>query len=189
VSVRLTLVAHAPTTATVRAAFPLDESLEVRGAAAAREARDRLRRVARTLRSPAKAAGETAEALGLAAEVDAGLADWDLGEWRGHTFDEISAADPEAVGAWLTVPEAAPHGRESLTMLLDRVAAWLRAFDGDGHTVAVTHSAVVRAAVVTTLDAAPSGFWRVDVAPLTATILRGGPSRWTVRAMAAPLDA
>jgi broad specificity phosphatase PhoE len=188
VSLRLTLVAHAATTATVRAAFPLDESLEVRGVAAATEARDRLRRVARTLRSPATAAGETAAALGLAAEVDAGLADWDLGDWRGHTLDEISAADPDAVGTWLTVPDAAPHGGESLTMLMNRVAAWLRTVDGDGHTVAVTHSAVVRAAVMTTLNAAPSGFWRLDVAPLTATILRGGSSRWTVRTMAAPLD-
>jgi broad specificity phosphatase PhoE len=187
VSLRLTLVAHAATAATVRVAFPLDERLEVRGLAAAREARDHLRRVARTLRSPATAAGETADALGLAAEVDAGLADWDLGDWRGHTLDEISAADPEAVGTWLTVPEAAPHGGESLTMFLDRVAAWLRTVEGDGHTVAVTHSAVVRAAVIATLNAAPSGFWRIDVAPLTATILRGGPGRWTVRAMAAPV--
>jgi broad specificity phosphatase PhoE len=73
--------------------------------------------------------------------------------------------------------------------VLARVAAWLRTVDGDGHTVAVTHAAVVRAAVLTTLDAAPSGFWRLDVAPLTATVLRGGPLRWTVRAAALPLDA
>jgi broad specificity phosphatase PhoE len=187
VSARLTLVAHAVTRATVNVAFPLDERLEARGLAAAEDARDRLRRVARTLRSPATAAGETADALGLVGEVDDGLADWDLGAWRGHTLDEISAAEPDAVGTWLTVPEAAPHGGESLTALLDRVAAWLRTVEEDGHTVAVTHAAVVRAAVVTTLNAAPSGFWRIDVAPLTATILRGGPSQWTVRAMAAPV--
>jgi broad specificity phosphatase PhoE len=188
VSVRLTLVAHAATAATARTAFPLDEGLEARGLAAAREARGRLRRVARALRSPAAAAVETADALGLAATVEAGLADWDLGEWRGHTLDEIAAADPDAVSIWLTNADAAPHGGESLAALLDRVAAWLGTAEGDGHTVAVTHAAVVRAAVVTTLDAAPSGFWRIDVAPLTATILRGGPGRWTVRATAVPLN-
>lgn len=183
------MVAHAATAATVRAAFPLDESLERRGVAAAQEAAGHLGRVARALRSPAAAARETAEALGLATAVDVGLADWDLGEWRGHTLDEIAAADPDAVGAWLTVPDAAPHGGESLTALLGRVAEWLRIADGEGHTVAVTHAAVVRAAVVATLGAPPSGFWRLDIAPLTATVLRGGPSRWTVRGTAVPLGA
>nr|MBA3907827.1 histidine phosphatase family protein [Pseudonocardiales bacterium] len=141
----------------------------------------------RTLRSPATAAAETATALGLGAEVDAGLADWNLGAWRGRTLDEIAAAEPDAVRTWLTVPDAAPHGGESLAALLERVTAWMGAASGDGHTVAITHSAVARAAVVTTLNAAPSGFWRIDVAPLTATILRGGPSHWTVRGTAVPL--
>jgi len=57
-----------------------------------------------------------------------------------------------------------------------------------GHTVVVTHAAVVRAAVVVTLGAPPAGFWRIDVAPLTATVLRGGPRRWTVRGTALPID-
>ncbi|MBA3907501.1 MAG: hypothetical protein H0X35_12570, partial [Pseudonocardiales bacterium] len=48
-SVQLTLVAHAATAATVRAAFPLSgEGLETRGVVAAQEARGRLRRVVRT---------------------------------------------------------------------------------------------------------------------------------------------
>lgn len=188
-SARLTLVAQAATAATIRVAFPLDEGLDPRGLTAAQDARDRLRRVVRALRSPAAAAEETADALGLTATVDAGLADWDLGDWRGRTLDEIAAVDPAAVSAWLTDPDAVPHGGESLTALLDRVATWLRAVEEEGHTVAVTHSAVVRAAVVTTLDAAPSGFWRIDVPPLTVTILRGGPSRWTLRAVGVPLDS
>jgi broad specificity phosphatase PhoE len=61
--------------------------------------------------------------------------------------------------------------------------------DAVGHAVAVTHAAVVRAAVVVTLGAPAAGFWRIDVAPLTATVLRGGPGRWTVRCTALPLDA
>ena len=77
VSARLTLVAHASTAATSRAAFGGDEGLEPRGAAAAAAAR--LRRVTRAVCSPARAAVETAAALGLAATVDAGVADWHLG--------------------------------------------------------------------------------------------------------------
>jgi broad specificity phosphatase PhoE len=47
--------------------------------------------------------------------------------------------------------------------------------------VAVTHGAVVRAAVLVVLGAPAQGLWRIDVAPLTATVLRGGSGRWTVR--------
>jgi len=220
VNARLTLVAHASTAATARAVFAGDEGLEPRGAAAAAAA-TRLRRVTRTVCSPARAAVETAAALGLAATVDAGLADWDLGEWRGRALDEVAG-----IAEWVADPDAAPHGGESLTALLARVAAWLAAVDltvapdgsagargwagaaggagsaggaaagagsagggAVGHAVAVTHAAVVRAAVVVTLGAPAAGFWRIDVAPLTATVLRGGPGRWTVRRTALPLDA
>ena len=159
--------------------------------------------------SPARAAVETPAALGLAATVDAGLADWDLGEWRGRALEEVAG-----VAEWVADPDAAPHGEEvSLTALLARVGDWLDAVDltaapdgrqararaglvggvggGDavGHAVAVTHAAVVRAAVVVTLGAPAAGFWRIDVAPLTATVLRGGPGRWTIRRTALPLDA
>lgn len=228
VSARLTLVAHASTAATAEAGFPADEGLEPRGLAAARAARGGLRRPTRVVRSPATAAAETADALGLAATVDLGLADWDLGAWRGRTLDELAAADPAAVRAWLTEPGAAPHGGESLAALLARVTAWLGSINGQeecpgdrhgdrdadrdggggrsggghsgggrsggghsagGHVVAVTHAAVVRAAVVVTLDAPPAAFWRIDIAPLTATVLRGGAGRWTLRGTALPLGA
>src|SRR4051794_41865025 len=78
----LTLVAHASTAATSRAVFPSDEGLEPRGAAAAAAA-SRLRGGTRAVCSPARAAVETAGALGLAATVDAGLTDWGLGAGRG----------------------------------------------------------------------------------------------------------
>ena len=185
---RLTLVAHASTAATARALFSRDEGLEPRGAAAAGAA-SAPRRITRAVCSPARAAVETAGALGLAATVDPGLADWHLGSWRGRALDEIAAAHPAEVAAWLADPDAVPHGGEPLTALLARVAGRLAAADGEGHTVAVTHAAVVRAAVVVTLGAPAAGFWRIDVAPLTATVLRGGPGRWTVRRTALPLDA
>ena len=49
----------------------------------------------------------------------------------------------------MTDPDAAPHGGESLTALLARVAAWLDEQAAlDGTAVAVTHGGVVKAAVV-----------------------------------------
>jgi broad specificity phosphatase PhoE len=187
VSARLTLVAHASTSATSGAVFPRDEGLEPRGAAAAAAAR--LPRATRAVCSPSRAAVETAEALGLAVTVDAAVADWHLGAWGGRALDDVAARHPGDVAAWLGDPDAAPHGGESLTALLARVREWLAGADADGHAVAVTHAAVVRAAVVVTLGAPAAGFWRIDVAPLTATVLRGGPGRWTVRGTALPLDA
>jgi broad specificity phosphatase PhoE len=188
VSARLTLVSHAATAATATTAFPADEPLDDRGRAWAGDVgAGRLGRVTRAVRSPAPACRETAEALGLAAQTDPRLPDWDLGRWRGRAFDEVAAAEPAAVEAWLTDPGAAPHGGEPLTALLTRVERWLHAAPADGHTVAITHPAVVRAAVVTTLAAAAPGFWRLDIAPLTATELRGRPGRWTLRSTGRPL--
>lgn len=180
-SSRITLVSHSSTSATNAGAFPVDEPLDARGVARAASVRGRLSRSVRVLSSPASSCLQTAEALGLDPVVEPALADWDLGRWRGRTLDEVAAAEPGAVTAWLSEPGATPHGGESHVVLLARVADWMGSVPDDGHTVAITHGAVVRAAVLDVLAAPPAGFWRIDVAPLTATELRGGPGRWTVR--------
>lgn len=181
---RLTLVAHAPTAATTTATVPDDPPLDDRGRGwAAATTAPRADRVAC---APETACRETCALLHLNPVVDDGLRGWDLGTWRGHTLDELAAERPDDVAAWTTDPAAAPHGGEPLTGLLDRVQAWL-AVRPSGHTLAVCGPAVVRAAVVVALAAPPAAFWRVDVAPLTLTDLRGGPSRWALRATGAPL--
>ncbi|WP_433238298.1 histidine phosphatase family protein [Streptosporangium sp. CA-135522] len=173
---RLLLVCHASTSATARAAFPGDEPLDGRG----------LRRAGgmagRFGPGPAVCAAElrctqTAAALGLSADPDPGLADCDYGRWRGRTLGEIEAAEPEALAAWLTDPAAAPHGGESITALLGRVAGWLSR-RAPGRVVAITHPTVIRAAVVHALGAPAPAFWRVDVAPLARVALTGRDGRW-----------
>lgn len=183
---RVTFLTPAPTAATARGAFPADEPLDARGLAWAGAARGRTVRVDRALRGPETACGQTCAALGVTAEVDPGLAGWDLGGWAGRCLDDVAAERPDAVAAWLGHPPAAPHGGESLDALLARTRAWLAGRE-PGHTLAVCGSAVVRAAVVVVLGAPASAFWRLDVGPLTRTDLRGGPTRWTVRVTAAPL--
>lgn len=185
---RLTLVAHASTAATAAAAFADGEPLDARGRAAASGARGSVPRHLRGQASPSLSCAQTADALGLRCVPEPQLRDWDLGRWRGRTLDDIAAAEPAAVQAWLTEPEQAPHGGEPLVELLARAARWLATVPGDGHTVAVTHAAIIRGVVVAALGAPPAAFWRIDIAPLTSTVLRGGPGSWTLRTTAAPLS-
>jgi broad specificity phosphatase PhoE len=184
---RLTLVRHAPSEATRRSAFPLDEPLDLRGAEEACALAPRLGRFDAVWSSPAARARQTAEALGLTATVAAELDECDFGTWRGRTLAELDEVDPVAVAAWIEDPAAAPHGGESLLALLERVRGWLEARAGDGDRVlAVTHAGVIRAAVVCALDAPPLAFWRLDVAPLSRTVLHAHDGRWTVRAVNLP---
>lgn len=174
---------HAATPATRAFAFPADEPLDVRGRADAATLADALpASVDSVVCSPAARCRQTAEAAGLTvAAVDAALGECDFGDWAGRTLAEVHGTDDAASLAWMTDPDAAPHGGESLRTFSARVAAWL---DGeavrDGRTVAVTHGGVVKAAVVHALGAPVDAFWRVDVAPLSVTELHAHDGRWTV---------
>jgi broad specificity phosphatase PhoE len=181
---RVTLVGPAPTPATAAAAFPAGEDLDERGRAWAAQAR--VPRADRLVRGPEPACVQTCAAFGIEAAADPSLAGWDLGTWAGTRLEDLARERPDDVTAWLTDPDAAPHGGEPLRALLARARAWLAALP-DGHTLAVCDTALARAAVVGLLDAPPAAFWRIDAGPLTATDLRGGPDRWTVRATGTPL--
>jgi broad specificity phosphatase PhoE len=189
---RLLLVRHASTDAVRAAAFGADEPLDASGAAAA--ACLRLPRAGEVLVSPARRAFETAERAGLhVTAVEPALAECDFGRWAGLTLREVADHEPEAVEAWMTDPAAAPHGGESLLAVLARVRGWLdEQAARSGTAVTITHAGVVKAAVVTALDAPPAAFWRIDVAPLSITELHAHDGRWTVtrvndRGAAAPL--
>lgn len=188
-ALRLTLIAHGTTAATRLAAFPRDEPLEDRAIVCAVALGQTLGRIDRALTSPARRARETAERLGLAAKVDDDLRDGDSGRWAGLRLDEIAAAEPDAVAAWLSDPEAAPHGGESIAAMIQRVARWLdrqvAAAAPPTRLVAVTHAAIVRAAILNVLGAPASAFWRIDIAPLSRTEIVASAGRWTLRAISA----
>lgn len=179
---RLTLVCHASTEAVRAAVFPKDEPLDPRGRALAAALSSRLGRVDAAWTGPSLRARQTAAALRLDAAVEPALADIDLGRWAGHALSEIAAVEPDAVRAWTAEVGATPHGGESINDLLERVAPWLDARARDGRrTLAVTHAAVMRAALVLALDAKPLSFWRIDVAPLCRLELRRGSGTWRLR--------
>jgi broad specificity phosphatase PhoE len=179
-TVHLHLICHASTAALSRAAFPADdEPLDERGRrSAAASAGEHGGRAA--LCGPALRCRETAAALGLTARVEEDLRDADAGRWTGRSLAELQAEEPDAVREWLTDPVACPHGGESLHDVIGRVAGWLTGLDS-GTIVAVTHPAVLRAAVVHALNAPPAAFWRVDVEPLARVRLTGREGRWNLR--------
>jgi broad specificity phosphatase PhoE len=181
---RLILLCHGPVASGSRMAFPLDEPLDDGARTALARLSTRLPRVDRVLTGPSLRSRQTADMLGLDARQEPALDDLDLGRWRGRTLREIEAAEPQAVGLWLTDASAAPHGGESRSTLLSRVKGWLATLESEpGSTLAVTHAAVIRSVVLIALDAPPAAFWRIDVEPLSLSDLRLNERRWTIRGL------
>ncbi len=143
----------------------------------------------RVLISPMVAARQTAEALGLMGTIVPALADCDYGRWAGAAFEAIAAAEPEAIAAWLADETVAPHGGESHQQLRARVGAFLDHVGATltGHMIVVTQPAVIRAAIVHAIAGTPQSFWRIDIAPLSQTMLTRSNDRWRLRAIT-PID-
>jgi broad specificity phosphatase PhoE len=188
VTAHLLLLCHAATASARTAEFPEDDEPLEPGAAAALQGL-RLRPSDRQLVSPLARARETAARLGIAAAVEPALTDCDFGRWRGQSLQEAQAREPQAVAQWLQDPASRPHDGESLVALIARVGAWMaEAAPSRGMTLAITHAAVVRAAIVAALGADARAFWRIDVAPLALARLSGHAGRWNLVGLG-PLDA
>jgi broad specificity phosphatase PhoE len=112
------------------------------------------------------------------ADADARLGPWELGSWHGRDLADLP---PDDLVTWRSHPTWSGHGGESLTALAARVASLLDAWHGlDDRLVAVTHAAVVKAAVVTALRAPVDAVWDVDVAPASVTELHPTDRGWRV---------
>ena len=178
---RLTLISHAVTEAQRHAAFPSNEPLgdgEMEKISALRWNAPRAQRI---LRAPELRAQQTSQALGLSAELDSDLRDCDYGAWSGFSLSDVASRNPEEVALWLSDPGAAPHGGESIADLISRVGLWLEKQRDGGHTLAITHPPVIRAAILCALGASAQTFWRIDIAPLSTTDLRWNERMWTLR--------
>lgn len=184
---RLLLISHAATAAMRGGQFPADGPLDgfdlqdERTKAAVAALRERLPAVgdAFAFSSPAACARDTAAALGLLAQVDAGLADMDYGRWRGRRLADIGAGEAVELAEWRSDPHAAPHGGESFGAVLARVGAWLDGLDDTDIIIAVTHAPVIRAAVIYALDAPPASFPRIEIAPLLVVELQRSARGWS----------
>jgi broad specificity phosphatase PhoE len=170
---------HARTVAQKLSRFPTNEPLEMdwqsaRGAYAAR-----FKGSPRLMCAPELRARQTAELFGPAVEVVEALRDCDFGCWSGVRINDLQQFEPECLEHWLADPSAAPHGGESVTQVVERVAAWLATLEATpGHVVAVTHPFIVRAALTHVLQG--SAFNLIDVEPLSSIELRFH-GRWRLR--------
>jgi broad specificity phosphatase PhoE len=115
------------------------------------------------------------------------LKDLDCYAWHGKSLEKVQSADPEVVCRWLTDVDAAPHGGESIARLLERIEHWVAVQCSSGHTLAVTHRAVIRAAVVFALQPPAQSFWRIDVSPLSITDFRWNGRFWSLWNSGCPL--
>lgn len=186
---RLTLIAHGATEAQKRAAFPEDEPVLEDRLAAIAKLNWRAPGAQQVVSAPELRARQTAQALGLSVEIDDDLRDCDYGKWRGRAMSEVQSADPEGLLAWLKDPEASPHGGEAFVDLIVRVGQWMDRQTDSGHTIAVTHPAVMRCAIVHALGVSATLLWRFDVTPFTLTDLRFNGNVWTARSIGSSLAA
>jgi broad specificity phosphatase PhoE len=104
------------------------------------------------------------------------LRPWDLGSWTGRPLADLDLA------AWRGDPGYDAHGGESLLALIARVGTLLEQWHGlHVRLVAVTHAAVIKAAVVHALGAPAAATWDLDVHPGSTTELHPTRSGWRVR--------
>jgi broad specificity phosphatase PhoE len=143
----------------------------------------------RTWSSPEKRVQQTAIALNLNPLEATELRECDYGTWSGRSLEEIHAEDPSGLASWLTDIGASPHGGESFRALMSRVGRWIENQRETGHSIVVTHTSVVRAAIVYALAAPEESFRRIEVAPLTLTELRLSGPHWHLRIFGASLGS
>lgn len=110
------------------------------------------------------------------AAVEPDLGPWDLGAWTGLALVDV----PDLPG-WRADPAFVEHGGESLLAVHERVCGLLGRWHGrSGRLVAVTHAAVIRAAVLQALHAPAGSAWDLDIGPGSVTELHSTPAGWRV---------
>ena len=178
---RITFISHGTTAAVRRASFPLDEPLlegEIEKIASIGWQAPRAQAI---WCGPEQRTRQTASALGLGPSLSPELGDVNYASWQGKEIDDIQISDPMGLVEWLTHVDAAPHGGESVSEAIQRIRSWMEQQIGGGHTIAVTHPAIIRAAIVCVLAAPPESFWRIEMAQLSVTDLRFNGRVWIVR--------
>ena len=167
---RLTLICHAVTPLQKQGRFADDESVAMDWQGAALSLAARYKPAARLLSGPEARTRQTARLFGAHAEIDEALRDIDLGQWRGR---DIRTLDAAALDRWRADSASSPHGGESVDQLCARVALWVKSLECQpGHSVAITHPFVIRAAMLCVMQFPAAMFYRIDVEPLSAVELR-----------------
>ena len=137
---RVILICHGSTEAVRAAKFPSDEPLDDPDLKTIKTLADALPQASQCWTGPERRTRQTAQALGLNAQIEPLLRDCDYGAWAGRTFDDVHAHEPDAASAWLRDPAAAPHGGETIAAVIHRVGQWLAGERAGGSTRGRCHS-------------------------------------------------
>lgn len=182
-TIRLTLLCAGATALSRTAAFPHpDTPLDADGAAKARALSLRAP-FTRIVSSPHRAAAETVAALGITAEIEPLLADVDFGAWSGKRFAEL---EEDELAQWFADPTGATPDGETLHMVAARLGGWMEGcLDAHGSILAVSHAAVLRAAIAHALCVPVAATLQIDIAPLMLLDL-SHHGRWRVQELRRP---
>jgi broad specificity phosphatase PhoE len=181
---RITLLAPARTAAQRATRFPsVDDEIEGVTEREVRATLGALGQVSLVVGGPEQRVAQTAAALHLTVDARAELAGWCSGSWAGRRMTDVATTDPRRFEAWRTDPTAGAPGGESLAALLDRAARWLDDHAENGPTLAIADNSLIRAVLLHVLGAPAPSFWRIDVRPLSTTLVQGDGSTWRVRSI------
>ncbi|HEX3550653.1 MAG TPA: histidine phosphatase family protein [Candidatus Elarobacter sp.] len=141
--------------------------------------------VRRVVSSPLSRCVETAapaaRLAGVAVETDERLIEIAHGTWEGRLRDEIAANDPDRYRAWRSDPaRVAFENGETLSDVLARWRDFAGTFRPRVPTLAVTHDAVVRAALLDAHGRTLDAFWDSHVANGAYATFEVDDDGWTL---------
>jgi broad specificity phosphatase PhoE len=176
------MICHGATGSMKSAGFPADEPLLPGETESAAQLKAMVPHAHAVVSAPELRARQSVAALADHFSIDSAFRDTDYGRWSGKTMAEVQANEPEALIAWISDTKAAPPGGESVAAMVARIALRLeQQISAGGHTVIVTHPAIIRGAIVSILDAPIRSFWQIDVQPWSMTELTSDGRRWALR--------
>lgn len=133
--------------------------------------------------APDTAARETASLMRIGAEPEVLLADIGHGDWAGQALTDLQAADATGLARWLAQPASGAPGGETFAEVAARVGPWLdRIATTDATVLAITHPAVIRAAITHALECPVEVTFNIDIAPLSETVLSFS-RRWRLQGL------
>src|SRR5450830_1596218 len=178
---QLLMISHAATKEMRSGRFPADDLLDERAVAATQAWRQYalLPAQAEVFISAAACTHATAQLLGLNAQIAPALTEIDHGRWRGESLADVAASEPEALAEWMRDPTTATHGGESFGAALTRVGVWMDSLEHGKSVVAVTHTSILRAAIIHALDITPTAFARIEIGPLCLIQLSHSTRGWS----------
>nr|WP_234480319.1 histidine phosphatase family protein [Erwinia sp. S38] len=173
------IICQGETLANRHSRFPANDGLSDTAIEALNQMNADIRAGSKIWIAPEVAARQTAAALRLKGEVVTQLAEPDYGRWAGLPVKQVMKDSSTAFHRWLSC-DAPPDG-ESIAAIISRTSEWLLQHESlQGHHCAIASASVIRAIITGLLDAPLSAFQRIDIAPLSRTILTSNGSRWNI---------